>query len=166
MDKVESLIREIETRYQALCAAALPTAITPVPFYWGGRAREEAKSNGRVTWQEPGGNFSLEGRVGGNTGHIGSQVARLNVVVWHNTLENARNTLHNVILATRQQARGPNVNWRGYEIPTEEKPEYAKNGALIVAQVEVTIPISAQVVPEAPVENQDHSVVVGGIAVC
>jgi hypothetical protein len=35
-----------------------------------------------------------------------------------------------------------------------------------VAQVEIAIPISAQVVPEAPVEQQDHSVVVGGEVVC
>ena len=166
MDNLETLIREIEARYQALLAANVAGPLKPVPFLLGGKGRKEAQSPPHVIWVETGGGFGDGGRVGGNGGHIGSMVARVHVLSWHETVEKARNTLLQVILATRQQARGRNVAWQSYEVPTEEKFSWAKRGALFEAIANIDLPIPAQVVPEGTVGTQDHQVIVGGEVVC
>jgi len=167
VDRVDQLIEDIRVELDKLTRTDPLDAATgkwPAKYWVVGKLQKEQHATyPRIEWEEAGGAIGLGKLVGGNSGNIATDSEQFLVTIWHSSRENCRNTLHNLVLATRHAAFGPNQRFGAYDFVEDA---HTKNGRKLAVTVTLTIPVSTEVMPEAEVESQDHSVMVGSEVVC
>lgn len=159
MDKVDKLIEDIRVELNRLTGDKWPKANWAV----GDKEKNQHAKLPRIEWEEAGGRIAIGKLVGGNTGNIATDEEDFIVTIWHSSRENCRGTLHNLVLATRHAAFGPNMKFGGYDWVDDE---HLKSGRKLVVKVTLTIPVGTEVHPEAPIETLHHEVTVGGEVIC
>jgi len=160
VDRIEQLIEDIRIELDLLTDGAWPAKRWVV----GKLRKDEHSALPRIEWEEDGGIIALGKLVGGNTGNIATDTEQFAVTIWHNSKENCRNTLHNLVLATRHAAFGPNMKFGAYAFVEDA---HTKSGRKLEVSVALTIPVGTEVMPEAVTPlTQDHSVTVGDEVVC
>lgn len=179
MDALETVVREIETHYNALNAEALAQLPTPgVPFtaalvFAFGRTdveRLKTLTHPAIGWDELDGDITLEpDATVGPAGNAGMMQPRCEVTVWAATREQARNVGYLLMKASRlvPPDKGT-VEWTRYTI-AEGQGEIASHGFEFHLECRVHLGIPIHPIPvttEVIVLDHDHEVTVGGEVVC
>jgi hypothetical protein len=159
VDKVDQLIEDIRVELDRLTGGKWPAK------HWvvGKLKKDEHAMLPRIEWEEAGGAIGIGRTVGGNTGNIATDTERFLVTIWHSSKENCRNTMHNLLLAARQSAFGPNVVPGAYDWVEDA---HLKSGRKLTLAIGLTIPVGTEVHPEAAIASQGHEVMVGSEVIC
>jgi hypothetical protein len=159
VDRIEQLIGEIREELDELTDGKWPAS----RWVFGKLKKNEHATHPRIEWEEHSGLIGDGKLVGSNTGNISGDAETFTVTIWHSTRENCRNTLHNLILAARQKAYGPNVKFGAYEW---REDAHTQTGRKLAVRVTLIIGVGTEVMPEAEVETHDHEIEVNGQPVC
>jgi hypothetical protein len=159
VDKVDRLVEDIRTELNRLTSGAWPES----RWAYGKLKKDEHAKLPRIEWEEAGGAIALGKLVGGNTGNIAADAEQFVVTIWNSSRETCRNTLHNLIIAARNEAFGPNVKWGAYDW---DEPAHLNSGRKLKIAVTFTVPVDTEAHPEATIETQDHEIKVGTEVIC
>lgn len=168
-DKFETLIEEIRVELDTLTAQAAQLADLPTERWpkeqWAVGQLEKQKNAAppRIEWEEQDGSIEDSRSVGDNDGSIYTDAARYLVTVWHASVGESRRTLHNLMLAIRNVALGPNVVFGDYAWVDDAN---TKKGRKVAIRVTLRIPVPAEVMPSATTMSQDHQVSLNDQIVC
>lgn len=133
MDRIETIVRDIMTRFDVLNAATGPAE--PMRFDIGAlRADFPAGSiPPRMWWVETGGD-AVEARILGGAGAtLGDFWANFTIFIHHEKVEWARDAMMNLMSAARASCDGPNVRFTRYDFPSQTDGRWImKGGQLLV----------------------------------
>lgn len=162
MDKFEQLIEDIRVELNSLTNGAWPAS----RWVFGKLKKEHQASLPRIEWEEAGGAISTVEKgtpVGSNTGNIAADSESFDVTFWNKDREACRTSMHNLLLAARTTAFGPNVLPGAYRWVEDAN---VNSGRKLRLRLTLKIGVSTEVMPEAPVETHGHSIEVNGEEVC
>jgi hypothetical protein len=167
VDPGEELIEAVREKMDELTGGQWPQD----RFARGKLEKDQHDRPPRISWVEVGGEIRTDGPqllAGVASGDprdasIATDFARYQVAIWHDSVENCRRTLHLVYLAVRKAALGPNIRFGGYEWMQDG---HTKAGRKLVFEMQVHLPVPAEVLPTAPVAAHEHEVSVNDEAVC
>jgi hypothetical protein len=172
-DPLEEKIQLILDKYQEITApAGEAEGGIVLDLVFGNLARDQNDAWPRVSWVEIGGEFTApRGASGDVEAEAAAMWANLEVLVWDQTAELARNACFNLIAASRKAIDAPDIDWKaGYE---RGEDRHKNDGVEFKLSCRIRLPVplygtrgplTAQVLHHTGTYSPDTSVNVAGDA--